>query len=275
MKIKNDVLALVLGVASVLLITTGCSTVIGTPKNMDETLPVIESKKEPSTLVYIDNVGMSTRIVVSESKENKESKIIANRIQTAAESGIIARGFSIYSDAAQKPEIVINLNVDGDIFDKSGNYYVVDSSVSGSISTFPGTTYGRLVEKKIFPVTRGDRVLGLDKAYSVSADKASALVSSWLTEKLTAETLGVGVANISIRRRALRTSNDPKYLVEFIDKVSKVDGIYSCIIIEDDKINRTWKMHIVYDIAKFPAGVLNVLLGVKDLNLERSPTTLF
>lgn len=274
MKITNNVLAIALGAVSTLLVSTGCTTVLSHGGEIIAATPP-NPENELTTLIYVDSVGMNTRISVTETKKSDENAIIASKIKSVAEGDVLSKGFSIYSDNSQKPEIDIRLNVNGDVFDKSGNYFVVDSSISGSISTFPGTTYGRLVDNKIFPVSRGDRVLGLNNAYSVSADKASASVSSWLSEKLSAKALGVGVADLQIRRRALRASKDPTYIVEFVDKVSKLDGVFSCAVIEDDKANRIWKLHIVYDIAKFPAGVLNYLIGVKDLNLEKAPTTLF
>ncbi|MBR0055885.1 MAG: hypothetical protein IJP66_01015 [Kiritimatiellae bacterium] len=205
-------------------------------------------------------------VAVTATPAQADAAELAGRVQTAVEGALIGNGFTI---ASAKPDVQVALSVRQGVFDKSGEYYLLEGSVPSARVVLPEQG-GRQFATRAFPAVRGERVLGLERAVASLGDRLVPDVEKWIADTVRPAGLDMAAVTVVVRRTTVfYKSKDPIYMLRFAERVAKIDGVYSCELVAGDAAARVWEFRIVYGKSKFPGGVLNKVLDTcRDLDVE-------
>ena len=243
-------------------VATGCASAKIGPGIRPEQ-PIIPGEV-PSEVTKTDASFLTVQ--VSAKPEKEEAAELAGFVQTAVEGALIGNGFTI---ANKKPDVVMDLTVRQTTFDQSGNYYMLEGNVPSAKVLLPNQD-SKAFATKTFPIMRGSRELGMEKAVASLADKLAPAVGKWTAETVRPADLSMAAITVVIQRNTIfYKSKDPIYVNKFAERLVKIDGIYSCELLSGEVATRLWEFRIVYDKLKFPGGVVNkVIETCKDLDIE-------
>ena len=259
---KKTLIPLATGIYLCAAFTTGCaSTSIGPGIRPEK--PEIPGQND-TELTKTDSALLT--VLVDAKPEAKEAEQLAARVRTAAESALLGNGFTI---ADKKPDVRMSLSVRQSTFDKSGNYYWIEGSVpSAKVSL----TYdnNKVVSSTTFPIVRGERLLGMEKAVASLGDKLVPTVEKWTTETVKPTNFDMAAVTVVIQRHSwFYKSKDPLYVNKFAEAIASMDGVYSCELISGEVASRLWEFRIVYKKTKFPGGLVNkVIETCRNLDLQ-------
>lgn len=242
------------------VIAAGCANQIGGGPSPGPDIP----GEKPSELTKADSSKLTA--VVSALPENDEAAALAARVRTAAESALIGNGFKI---APNKPDVIVGMSVRQSTFDRSGNYYLLEGSVPAAKIAISEDA-GKVVASTQFPTVRGERSLGMEKAVASVGDKLAPVVEKWAADSVKPENFDIAAVTVVVKRNTLfYKSKDPVYVTRFAERVSQLDGVYSCQLVAGDAKARLWEFRIVYRKSKFPGGLVNKAIETcRDLDLE-------
>lgn len=243
-------------------VTSGCaSNKVGPGVRPEQ--PIIPGEV-PSEVTKTDASFLT--VAVSATPESQDAAALAARLQSSAETTLIGNGFTI---AAKKPDVLMAMSVRQQTFDKSGNYYQLDGSVP-SVKVVVPEDNARVVASGQFPIERGERVLGIEKAVASVGDKLVSKVDKWTAENVRPANFDLAAVTVVVKRNTLfYKSKDPIYVAKFAERIAKVDGVRSCELVSGEVATRLWEFRIVYVKTKFPGGLVNTLIKTcQDLDIE-------
>lgn len=254
--------AAVAAVAVAAAFSTGCtSQTIGGGARPEQ--PIIPGEVH-SELTKADADLLVASAVVA--PESEDAAALAARVQTATEAALVGNGFKV---SGLKPDVVVNMMVRQTTFDKSGNYYLLEGAIPSAKVALPKEE-SKIVGTTQFPLVRGERLLGLDRAVASLGDNMVPAVEQWVSSTVKPSNFDMTAVTIVIRRRTIfYKSKDPIYVNRFAETLVQMDGVYSCELVAGDASERLWEFRVVYRKSAFPGGLVNKIISVcKDLDIE-------
>lgn len=248
---KLPILAAALGAV---LFTAACTTptVVG-PADPDRTGdPAGAEVFTPSSAAAQLNLDLRAR-----SRGDTPDSVVSE-VRNEVAGALAADRFHVTSN---NPDLVIDLAVETELLDRSGNYYVYQG-VSDSRVLRRGDSEviaSRIVE------TRGDRRLGEAQALRTLGTGLGRETGDWLREALTVDAVGIAANDIEII--VPRTTRFTDYGRLFVEEARNTPGIVSCVLIDQDRSRRALTFRVVYFPREIPEGVLNRLAANPRLNL--------
>ena len=233
------------GLLAIAVFSTGCTTVLSS-----------------SHL----SAGRPLRVSVDVKAENPEVATVARRLREQTAGVMTGCGYAV--TPAKEADASVAISLASSVFDKSGNFYVVDFSVPSA--TLTSRLAGDYIAAGNFEKVRGERTLDLAPAVEAAASKVVPKIIEWAPNAVNGAVrsgrlpLNVNASAsvledvISCRRRSWWTSEDPVYIDSFARFLAGVDGVKSVQPLGRSG-RRTWQFRIVYDAARFPGGFLNAV----------------
>lgn len=205
---------------------------------------------------YSDRLNVALKAVGNEAV----AKTAAKEVKEEAQRSLIQNGFRIDRSA---PDISVAVEVETDIFDQSGNYYVYDGRARTRIMRVYDSS---LIGDKTVAV-RSARKLGKTEAARAVGSALASKTATWITKAAAPSTTGLTSALLTVHR-AWRPGSDARYARDLIDEATSLKGVVSCRQMSHDYKVRKLVFRIVYIEDLFPEGILNRLINSPDLNLK-------
>lgn len=249
---------------SILLLGPGCANTgrvgpgpeIATPPSPEEEAEDAAEDARAETAVGQLNVAVS-----SETGGDEETKTVAERVDNRVQSRLTSSGFKISEEA---PDLRVALGVDTDLFDKLGTTYRYKGEVRAEVQRLFD---GQLLGRESFSL-EGEREHSRDDALKTLADEMADNAGDWLVDTCTDGAAGVKVENVIVTRSHLLDRKDSEYADTFVRTVQEIDGVASCQLAEHNYEERRMVFRVVYFTDKLPAGLLNRLVTIDDLDMK-------
>ncbi len=184
-------------------------------------------------------------------------------IRQAVRGRLTAENFKLNDDL---PDLRVDLRVSAKPFDQTGNYWVYDGRADASVvRLFDQKTLGQ----QTF-TARGERKLGQEEALASMQEALADKTATWISETAASGRSGLAAYDITLQRPALSRvwKDDSEYARFFISEVTKLNGLVSCVVAQQDYNLHTLVFRIVYYPEKFPEGLLNRLATMSQLDIK-------
>lgn len=185
---------------------------------------------------------------------------IAGDLKRAVAGALATKGFAVDADHS---DISVALAAETSVFDQSGNYYRYDGKVVARVER---TMDRRLLGEQTFE-GRGERKLGSAGALSALSSSLSGKVVDWVAETIAPAQAGLAANNITVTRKHAKT-DDAEYARIFATKAGALKGVVSCTLASQDTGAHSMVFRVVYLKDAFPAGILNHVAGIPELELK-------
>lgn len=196
---------------------------------------------------------------------NRDGVVVAGLLQQKMANNLASQGLVI-SDASSS-DVRLNLNVQAEPFDQSGNYYVYDAELTASAILSAGQR-ARPLGINTFKV-RSERKLGKADALRSASDVLSKQSTPWCLDAVSPASCGLLANDVTVRIPWFKTrTGQAKYARDFIQTVSGMGGVVTCRVMEHDYNAKTVVFRVVYFRDSFPAGLLNKLATKDRLNIK-------
>lgn len=259
MKTKNYFFA---GAVVVLaLVQSGCITL--TKKVSPETTAVVSAptlSAEPVEAEATVSQAKLLNVRVEGAGGSGGAGNIAGDLKRAVAGALATKGFAVDADHS---DISVSLAAESSVFDQSGNYYRYDGKVVARVER---TMDRRLLGEQTFEA-RGDRKLGSAGALSALSSSMSGKVVDWVAETIAPAQAGLAANNITVTRKNAK-KDDAAYARLFVEKVGELKGVISCTVASQDAAAHSLVFRVVYLKDAFPAGILNHVAGIPELELK-------
>lgn len=213
------------------------------------------------------------RILVSldDGLDSKKPSALKRTLFTNVEGKLAASGFKVvYSKPA---EILVygllraqKTNQRGTRVSWKGEV-TIEVTRAPEVNSVNGQTMKDVIAKKRFDVKSGDARSDDDALVKLS-DRVSSEVSDFAAEAVNKVAKKMKLAEIVIAN-AYQPQDAAGYPTLFTERVSRMNGVYSCRVVSTDNVNRTIKAEVIYDSEEFPDGLINRLYITPELNIAR------
>jgi hypothetical protein len=204
----------------------------------------------------------SLNVVVVCGGNDEDGRAMAERLKGSIESALAGGGFRL---DASRPDVKVGVSATAELFDRSGSYYLFNGSADAVTTR---SQDGRLIGKHRFEA-KGKRTLDREPALRALSDDLARQVVPWAVETSRPQKAGLRAEELTVCFPVLSTAGGrAEYAVLFAARVLKEPGVFSCVLKEEDRARRTQQFRVVYDEKRFPAGILNHLVGIAELNLR-------
>jgi len=183
----------------------------------------------------------------------------ASAVRDAVQGVMAAEGF-VLNDG--RPALRVDIRSEARPFDVSGEYARYEGSAEAIVERVRGA---KLLGRQTFAV-RGERKLGMAEARQAATEQLGREVAAWVAGACEPVRVELAANHIAIRRPWL-SRNDPAYARMFVEKVSALDGVTSCELVEQDYDGRRMVFAVTFYRDAFPGGLLNRLAAIRELNL--------
>lgn len=143
----------------------------------------------------------------------------------------------------------------------------VEVTRAPEVNSVNGQTMRDVVAKKRFDVKSGD-ARNDDEALVKLSDRVGADVADFAGKAVNKVAKKMKLAEIVVSN-AWQPQDAAGYPTLFAERVSRMDGVYSCRVVATDNVNRTMKAEVIYDSEMFPDGFVNRLYITPELNIAR------
>ncbi|MBO7237521.1 MAG: hypothetical protein J6V45_05475 [Kiritimatiellae bacterium] len=143
----------------------------------------------------------------------------------------------------------------------------VEVTRAPEVNSVNGQTMRDVVAKKRFDVKSGD-ARNDDEALVKLSDRVGADVADFAGKAVNKVAKKMKIAEIVVSN-AWQPQDAAGYPTLFAERVSRMDGVYSCRVVATDNANRTMKAEVIYDSEMFPDGFVNRLYITPELNIAR------
>lgn len=143
----------------------------------------------------------------------------------------------------------------------------VEVTRAPEVNSVNGQTMRDVVAKKRFDVKSGD-ARNDDEALVKLSDRVGADVADFAGKAVNKVARKMKLAEIVVSN-AWQPQDAAGYPTLFAERVSRMDGVYSCRVVATDNANRTMKAEVIYDSEMFPDGFVNRLYITPELNIAR------
>jgi len=195
------------------------------------------------------------------SETDNNFREVGDAVRKAVEGRLAAEGFRI---APTMFDIGVDLRVSVEEFDVSGEYFRFAGNVDVSVHRSPDS---RLLGRDTIAL-RGERMLGRAKALGTLADQLAQATAEFVSRAVAPDHADLGVEEITIRRGVF-TRGDATYKLRFAELVSRLDGVISCRLVDENLPDRAMTFRVVYFRENFPAGLLNRIRLIPELGLPQ------
>ncbi len=242
-----------MAIAALAWLNTGCATRLG-----------VGAPATPATQDHVaaqqDNQLLNVMVKCSTTSQNAAA-VVAGRVRDAVE-GALAPSVKINP---QMTDILVDLQVNATLFDKSGDFSLYRGEVQAVVTRmFDGKVLGRNTW-----VEKGARQLGDAEACRAVADVLAKQAAPWVARTIEPASQGLAAADVRLAAPFYRrTQTQAAYAAQFVETVKKLDGIVSCVLVQQDLAANQMTFRVVYFKEKFPEGLLNRLTLQQDLDLK-------
>ena len=241
-----------------IFLSQGCST----PTAMRRGGTASGGAKQPRSELTAQIAQKRLNVSVVGKTKDKESNISASRIRNMVEESLVDAGYLVNK---KLPDLVVGLNVETDLWDRTGPYYVYKGACSASVKRHYD---GKLVGRRRFSA-RGKRIQDKGDAIVSLAEKLGAEASDWVVETSAPAKVGVAAVDLVIEHSWYNFfKKQPEYVDTFIQALEKVDGIISCRLATEDHDGKRRVFHVVYVEDKIPEGLLNRIASIEELDIK-------
>lgn len=194
-------------------------------------------------------------VFVSARPQDGESEDLALELLSIARETVGGQGFQVAFEA-DKADVAVQLSVRKTVFDRTGEYAVMEGSVR-AIATSPARKGYYLGETRI-DRERGERVLGDHGAMLSVRDGIEPKLVSWLGQNVTVEKTGIAAVTIPCDISMLEDENAvAKFVHDFCAEAVKIDGVARCALVSQTEDDATF--YFAYITDKLPEGPVNAL----------------
>lgn len=215
--------------------------------------PVAAEVFTPSSALAQLNIDLQAR-----GRGETPSSVVAE-VRNEVAGALAANRFHI---TANNPDLILDLAVETELLDRSGNYYVF-RGIADSRVLRRGDS--EVIANRILE-TRGERRLGEPQALRALGTELGRDTADWLRSTLTVDATGIAANDIEISLS--RSTRIDEYSRLFIQEARNTPGIISCVLIDQDPSRRAVTFRVVYFPREIPEGVLNRLSANPRLTLR-------
>ncbi len=192
---------------------------------------------------------------------------IAYNLDTSLKSALVEKGIKVED---KDTDLILAAKVRCREFDQSGNFYLYEGDL---LSQLKLRDYKNLLAAKSFEV-KGKRELGRQKAIDSCVKELEKKFVPWAVDSLENMRFDLVVSKITfsnLRGKLFNSAHQiqSEKVKKIVDTIEKIDGIYTCELVESSYNKRNATFKIVYDKDKFKAGILTILDCDDDLNIKR------
>lgn len=193
-------------------------------------------------------------VFVSARPEDAESSDLALELLSVARETVGAQGFQVALDA-KGADVALQLSVRKTVFDRTGNYAVMEGSVR-AIATVPARKGFYLGETRI-DRKRGERRLGDRDAMLSVRDAVEPELVSWIGQNVTVEKTGIAAVVIPCDVSMLDENAAAKFILDFCAEAVKIDGVARCSLAGQSPERADF--YFAYQPDKLPEGPANAV----------------
>ncbi len=209
----------------------------------------------PPVFLLAEATAADLAVYVTARPQDNDSSDLALELLSIARETIGSHGFQVALDA-DKADIAVQLSVLKTLFDRTGNYAVMEGSVR-AIATVPARKGFYLGETRI-DRERGERKLGDRDAMLSVRDGIEPKLVSWLGQNVTVEKTGLAAVSIPCDISMLKDENvKAKFISDFCAETIKIDGVARCVLVT--QTDERADFYFAYLIDKLPEGPVNAI----------------
>lgn len=209
----------------------------------------------PPVFLTAQTAPADLAVFVSARPQDGESEDLALELLSIAREAVGGQGFQVAFEA-DKADVAVQLSVRKTVFDRTGEYAVMEGSVR-AIATSPARKGYYLGETRI-DRERGERVLGDHGAMLSVRDGIEPKLVSWLGQNVTVEKTGIAAVTIPCDISMLEDENAvAKFAHDFCAEAVKIDGVARCALVSQTEDDATF--YFAYITDKLPEGPVNAL----------------
>jgi hypothetical protein len=233
--------------------------------------PAVDLRPAQTQTATASAVLEQTRVLVQSSAQGAEARQVATLLGTGVQGALAAAGYRVVYQGPS--EIVANLEVTSQPLNARGTRSVYKGDVDASVTRSPELNaltrqvMVDLVARNRFDVT-GAPGRGEGDALKSVADKMAATVSPWLADACLKVGGKLEICIVTVAN-AWFLSTHADYPTLFVQRVRALPGVYDCVVLSTDNVNRTLQARVVYDRGQYPDGLVNRLYTVPELNIHR------
>ena len=254
--------------AGLLLLASGCTTISG-PQPKDQlptpgfttTTPsggtqISDSPSPPSPPAQ---AALSPELQEAVAKLNIQVQVTSSADLNADEfeqsvCGQLANAGFAFLPAVQ-PDLRMNIALESELFDKSGNYFVYRGR---AVTELWRNIDGKQLAGNTFDA-KGERKLG-ERAAALNLQKQLVTsVNSWIAGKIMPDRIGIAAAELSLamHRFKILKGGDQDEIARVIKAIQGIPGVHSCRLIENNAAIRLYRFRVIYYPEKLPMGLSN------------------
>ncbi len=250
-----------------------------TPKTPKRQKVVVNSGKNSVQPRRAEVKGKATalakplRVLVSldDGLDPQKPSTLKRTLFTNVEGKLASSGFKVVY--AKPAEILVYGSLRAQKMNQRGSRVSWKGDVTVEVTRAPevnsvnGQTMRDVVAKKRFDVKSGD-ARNDDEALVKLSDRVGADVADFAGKAVNKVAKKMKLAEIVVSN-AWQPQDAAGYPTLFAERVSRMDGVYSCRVVATDNANRTMKAEVIYDSEMFPDGFVNRLYITPELNIAR------
>ena len=222
--------------------------------------PPVDTVSVSGTAAAQEDISRLNVSVVS-SASGSEVQPVALQVQKSIVGRLTAAGYTI---DLHRPDLGVTIEVSSQLLDRSGSFYLYQGVVDASVAHVKG---GKLLGRERV-ACKGERKLGKGPAIESLVEQLARDSAEWVASVTTPEKVGLAASLIQVQRNNLRGTRDAVYAANFVEIVNGENGVVSCELKDQDYGLRIMTFRVVYYRKSFPAGLLNTLTGMKELDMK-------
>ena len=184
---------------------------------------------------------------------------LASAIEKQIEGRLNQQGLQVTPEGG---DLSVGITVSSEIFDKSGNYLVMEGAADTSVHR----NYDRSTVASKQIKVRASRQLGATAARDALVSELSRETAAWVAGSLDDRSLQLSANDVTVTVPIFRNAAD--YSRKFIREVGQVDGVASVILVQEDSQRKKLTFRVTYFKNKIPAGILHRIARIDDLRIR-------
>lgn len=193
-------------------------------------------------------------VYISARPQDETSADLAQEMLSVAREAVGAQGFKVAFEP-DKGDVAIQLTVRKSVFDRTGEYAVMEGSVR-AIAVVPARKGYYLGETRI-DRERGERVLGDEGAMLSVRDAIAPKLVSWIGGNVTVEKTGIAAVVLPCDVSMLDENAAAKFIRDFCAEAAKIDGVARCALASQTPDRADF--YFAYQPDKLPEGPANAV----------------
>jgi hypothetical protein len=249
------------------------------PKTPKRQKPAVRGGKNAAQSRPVEVKGKATamakplRVLVSldDGLDSKNPSALKRALFANVEGKLASSGFKVVY--AKPAEILVYGSLRAQKMNQRGTRVAwkgeatIEVTRAPEVNSVNGQTMRDVVAKKRFDVKSGD-ARNDEEALVKLSDRVGSDVADFAGNAVNKTAEKMRLAEIVISN-AWQPQDAAGYPTLFVERVSRMDGVYSCRVVATNNANRTMKAEVIYDSEMFPDGFVNRLYITPELNVAR------